>query len=270
MSASHMIDVDGFQLHAIVEDGKGRPVVFGHGLLFDWRSWVGQTPLIAVDHRVVAFDSRGHGLSGLPEDDWTIQDQADDYARVMDALGIDRAVVVGESMGGMAALHLALRHPQRVKGLVLVGTSASAETLYQRTRYRLLVLMAQLFGMRPWLLTEGSKAMFGATFRRTQPEQVKQWMEPIAGYDPKVIARTLRPVMKRPSVVGRLPTITAPALVIVGDEDQTTPPRESEVMAERMPNARLVTLGATGHMSPIEKPEQIAVLIREFLREIGW
>ena len=269
MSASHMIDVDGFQLHAM-EDGTGRPVVFGHGLLFDWRSWAGQTPLIAVDHRVVAFDSRGHGLSGLPEDDWSIQDQADDYARVMDALGIDRAVVVGESMGGMAALHLALRHPQRVKGLVLVDASASAETLYQRTRYRLMVLMARLFGMRPWLLAEASKSMFGATFRRTQPEQVKQWMEPMAEYDPKVIARTLRPVMTRPSVVGRLPTITAPVLVIVGDEDQTTPPRESEVLAERMPNARLVTLGATGHMAPIEKPEQTGVLIREFLREIGW
>jgi pimeloyl-ACP methyl ester carboxylesterase len=188
----------------------------------------------------------------------------------MDALGIDRAVVVGLSMGGMAALHLALRQPQRVHGLVLIDTTAAAETLVRRARYRMLALAARLFGIRPWLLKQASKVMFGATFRRHHPDRVRQWTEPMAGYDPKVIARTLRPVVRRPSVVSRLPTITAPALVIVGDEDQTTPPRESEVMVERLPNARLVTLGATGHMSALERPEQTAALIREFLREIGW
>jgi len=269
MATSHLIDVDGFALHA-VEDGQGRPVVFGHGFLYDWRMWQEPMGMLAPEHRVVAWDSRGHGGSGLPVGDWTMEDQADDYIRVMDALGIDQAVVVGLSMGGMAALRLALRHPQRLRGLVLIDTSAGGETLVRRTRYRMLSLLARTFGIRPWLLKEASKVMYGATFRRHHPERVREWTAPMARFDPKVIARTLRPIVKRGSVVSRLPTITAPALVIVGDEDQTTPPRESEVIAERLPSARLVTLGATGHMSALERPEQTAALIREFLHEIGW
>jgi pimeloyl-ACP methyl ester carboxylesterase len=269
MPTSHRIEVDGFALHAR-DDGQGRPVIFGHGFLYDWRMWQEPMEMLAPDHRVVAFDARGHGSSGLPDGHWTMEDQGDDYVRVMDALGIDQAVVVGLSMGGMAALRMALRHPRRVRGLGLIDTSAGGETLVRRTRYRMLSLLARAFGIRPWLLKEASKVMYGATFRRHHPERVEQWMSGMSDYDPRIIARTLRPIVKRGSVVSRLPTSAAPALVIVGDEDQTTPPRESEVMAERLPSARLVTLGATGHMSPLERPEQTAGLIREFLHEIGW
>jgi pimeloyl-ACP methyl ester carboxylesterase len=269
MSETHTIPVDGFTLQAVTE-GQGPAVVFGHGLLYDHRMYLSQIRALAADYSAVAIDSRGHGASGLPEGIWTIREQSADYVRVMDTLEIDRAVVVGQSMGGMAALHLALDYPDRVAGMVLIDTSAGAERPLRRVRYRLLVVLAQTFGVRPWLLKEASKVMYGPTFRRSHQAEVQRWLGTMAGYDPNVIARTLHPVVTRPSVVDRLGAISVPVLVIVGEEDRTTPPPESELMAERLPDARLVTLPRTGHMAPIEQPEETAGLIREFLLEIGW
>ena len=232
--------------------------------------YASQLQALACDHRAIAVDSRGHGESEVPQSDWTMRDQGGDYARVMDGLNVDQAVVVGQSMGGMAALHLALEYPSRVRGLVLIDTSAGAEALFKRIKYRTLVLLARIFGMRPLLLHQAAKLMFGRTFRRTHPERVQQCMQPMAAMDPRAIARTLRPVVSRPSVVERLSGIDCPALVIVGAEDETTPPREAQLIVEKLPNARLETLAETGHMAPIERPEEITRLIRDFLGEIGW
>jgi pimeloyl-ACP methyl ester carboxylesterase len=269
MSEVHTVQGDGFTLQTVV-DGQGPPVVFGHGLLYDHRMYQSQTRALAPHYRTVAPDSRGHGGSGMPAGKWTIREQGSDYVRVMDALGVDQAVVVGQSMGGMAALHLALDHPDRVAGLVLIDTSAGAEAPLRRVKYRLLTVLAQTFGIRPWLLNEASKVMYGPTFRRRHRDVVRQWLETMADYDPNVIARTLHPVVTRPSVLDRLGSIGVPALVIVGEEDRTTPPAESRLMAHGLPDAKLVTLPRTGHMAPIEQPEETTRLLVEFLRDVGW
>lgn len=269
MTTTYMLDVGGVKLH-VVEAGTGRPVVFGHGLLFDHRMYAAQSEALAADHRVVAVDARGHGDSALPAEDWTMRDQGKDYASVMDALEIEQAAVVGHSMGGMAALHLALDYPNRVCALVLIDTSAGPEPLLSRIKYGILVLLARLFGVRPWLLDRASKVMFGATFRRTHPAQVRRWVQPMATIEPNAIARTLRPVMSRPSLIERLHEIETPTLIVVGEEDHTTPVSDSVTMVGRMPNARLVTLSQTGHLAPIEQPAEITRLVRDFLEELSW
>lgn len=269
MTTTHAVDVGGASLH-IVERGTGAPVVFGHGLLFDHHMYDGQVETLAPDHRVVLLDWRAHGGSDAPAARWTMEDQGLDYVRVMDALGIDQAVVIGQSMGGMAALHVALRHPERVRGLVLIDTSAAAEPVLRRIKYMTLAFLARTVGMHPALLEQAAAVAFGPTFRETQPATVRSWMDRWAGMDPKIVARAVRVPVSRPSVVGRLSEITAPTLVIVGAEDETTPPSESLRLAHRLPHARLEILPRTGHMAPIERPEEVARLIRRFLTELGW
>lgn len=269
MITSHTVQVDGARL-SVAEQGAGPPVVLGHGLLFDRRMYDGQLRALTPDHRVITIDWRAHGQSEAPARRWTMRDQGLDYARVMEALGVAQAVVIGQSMGGMAALHLALDRPEMVRALVLIDTSAAAETLFKRAKYMTLAVLARAIGMRPMLLRQAAAVAFGPTFRKIDPATVRLWMERWSHLNPGVVARAVQVPVFRPSLVGRLSEITAPTLVLVGAEDATTPPSESLRLAHHLPHARLEILPRTGHMSPIERPNDVARLISRFLAEIHW
>jgi pimeloyl-ACP methyl ester carboxylesterase len=124
--------------------------------------------------------------------------------------------------------------------------------------------------VRPYLLKQAVPLMFGATFRRQQPQVVEQWAARFARLDPGGLFHAVRMVAGRPSVEERLAEIEAPALVIAGAEDAATPPALGERLAGRLPKARLEILPATGHLSTVERPERTSQLIRGFLEEIGW
>jgi pimeloyl-ACP methyl ester carboxylesterase len=268
MTPTHAVSINSVSLH-VLEEGNGPPLVFGHGYLFDHTMYDGQARDLRRDYRVVRFDWRAHGSSGMPDGRWTMLDQGHDYVRVMDALAIERAVVIGQSMGGMAALQLALHQPERVSGLVLIDTSAAAEALHRRIRYAGLVLAVGLFGMRRWILQQAAAVSFCRSFRRRRPEVVRYWMHRWAQLDAEYVRRTVDVPVGRPSMVDRLPEISAPTLVIYGAQDQTTPLSDSRQLVDGMPNARLEILADTGHMSPIERPEEVTRLIRGFLQELG-
>ncbi len=269
MAKKSAVTIDGAELH-VLEEGSGSPLVFGHGYLFDHTMYDGQAKDLSPDYRVVRFDWRAHGLSETPEGRWTMEDQGGDFARVMDSLGIESAVVVGQSMGGMAALHLALEHPERVRGLVLIDTSAAAEAWYRRLKYAGLVTMVGLFGMRRWILEQAAAVSFCRSFRRRHPETVQYWTGRWAGLNVDYLRRTVAVPVGRPSVVHRLHEIAAPALVIYGAEDRTTPFRDSRQLASGLRHARLEILPDTGHMSPIERPDKVSRLIRAFLQGLGY
>ncbi len=263
------VDADGTRLN-VLDRGSGRPVILGHGYLFDHSMYDALAQNLERDHRVVRIDWRAHGASEMPRSSWDMKDQGEDYARTMDALEIDRAVVIGQSMGGMAALHLAMHRPHRLAGLVLIDTSANSEAFGARLKYAGLVLGVRLFGMRQWILNQAAATAFGPTFRAAHPDVVESWTNRWKRLDPDWVARTVSVPVARPSVIDQLATITAPTLVLYGDEDRTTPRRESRRLAETIPNARLEVLPKTGHMSPIEQPDMVGKLVRAFLEEIDW
>ena len=240
-------------------------VVFGHSLLCDGRIFSDQVTDLAQDHHVLNLDFRGHGRSDPPPRSYTLADVATDYLRAMDALSVERATLVGLSMGGMAALLLALSHPERVAGLVLIDTSASAERPHNRARQLALATTARLFGPRPWLVRQATALLFGATFRAQHPDEVAVWEQRIAALNRAGLARGVAAVAGRRDVTARLPDIVAPTLVIVGDEDTATPPVYARTLAAAVPHARLEVLPATGHLASVERPRVVAKLIRQFL-----
>jgi len=244
---------------------NGDTVVFGHSLLCDGRMFADQVTDLAQDHRVLNVDFRGHGRSDPPPRRFTIYDVADDYLRVMDALKVERASVVGLSMGGQAALRLAMTHPDRVRALVLLDTTASREETLKRARYSALAATARLVGPRAWLARQASNIMFGPTFRAAHPEIVAQWEARIQQLDKRAVARAVETVVSRDDVTRRLHDIAAPSLVVVGDEDEAAPPVYSRTLAAAIPDARLEVLPMTGHLSTIERPRVVGLLIRRFL-----
>lgn len=260
--------IDGLSVEITGPEG-GRPVLFGHSLLLDGRMWEAQLPELSKDFRCVNIDFRGHGQSAPPPRGFSMADQAEDYRKVMDALGIDAAPIVGLSMGAMAAMHLAVAHPARVKALVLMNTSHEPEPPKARAKDMALAVMARLFGLREFILKQVEPLMFGERFRAERPEVVARWSKIMGELDNKAVYRAVKMVMSRPAVGPRLADVRVPALVIAGDQDVATPPALGQHIAETIPGAEHVLLPRTGHISTVEEPEVTTKLIRAFLERVA-
>lgn len=259
--------IDGLSVDITGPD-DGKPVLFGHSLLLDGRMWEAQVADLsqgARAFRCINIDFRGHGQSTVPPRGFTMADQAEDYRKVMDHLGIASAPIVGLSMGAMAAMHLAVAHPARVSGLVLMNTSAEVEPTKARAKETALAVMARLFGLREFILKSVEPLMFGERFRAERPEVVARWSAIMGSLDKKAVYRAVTMVLSRPAVGPRLANVRVPTLVIAGDQDIAAPPKLGQQIAETIPGAEHVLLPRTGHISTVEEPEVTTKLIRSFL-----
>lgn len=263
----NVIDHRGVSI-AVEETGAGLPVVLLHSFLGSSEIWRGQVPALAQHYRVIKIDLRGHGRSDNIEGPFTLYDAVDDVIAVLDALGIERAVWCGLSIGGMVAMRGAIRYPERVAGLVLMDTDAGAETAWNRMKYRAMGGVVSTFGFCP-LLPLVSALMFGATTRRDNPTLVDETRQMIARNHIDSARRCLEALMRRDSVVGRLQEIEVPALVVVGEEDRMLPPSHSRRIRERLPDAGLTMIPNAGHMTPLEQPERVNTAVLAFLETLA-
>lgn len=261
----------------VIELGSGPPVVFVHGLSGSWQNWLEQLPLFARDHRVVAFDLPGFGASEMP--DWQISISG--YGRwldaLYDALGIDVAALVGNSMGGFISAELAIAYPARVERLVLV--SAAGLTVehqrHDRTLAVLRTLDRRLAAYAGWLGTRSDtlarrprarRMIFGLVAHRPDllpgplvAEQIRGSGKP--GFVPALDALTSYPIRDR------LPEIACPTLIVWGTKDWLVPVRDADEFARLIPNARKVVWPKTGHMAMLERPAAFNRLLAAFLAE---
>lgn len=240
-------------------------VLLAHSFLASGEMWRHQVGPLAEEHRVVNVDLRGHGRSGPAEGDFTLYDLVDDHVAILDHLGIGRAVWAGLSIGGMIGLRAALRHPDRVAGLLLLDTHAGAERPWVKVKYRALGLGARFFGIRPFLPTI-LPLMFGSTSRRERPELVAEWRERVASVHLPSILRVLDALVGRDSVVDRLGDVAVPARVLVGEEDATLPLALAREIAHGLPDAALVQIPAAGHLASLERPRLVTAQMLDFLR----
>ena len=261
----------------VVELGSGPPIVFVHGLSGSWQNWLEQLPVFAREHRVVAFDLPGFGASEMPADEISISGYARFVDALHDAMGIDSAAVVGNSMGGFIGAELAIRFPARVERLVLVS-AAGLTVEHQRHEKGLVVLKTldrRLAAYAAWL---GSKSdtlarrprarrmIFGLVTHRPDllpapliAEQIRGSGKP--GFVPALDALTSYPIRDR------LPEIACPTLIVWGAEDMLVPVRDADDFARLIPNSRKVVWSQTGHMAMLERPAAFNRLLAAFLAE---
>lgn len=257
-----------------VSDGSasdsGRPVlVFGHSLLFDRRMWEPQVAALSKDFRCVAIDFPGHGESDEPARGHTMLDNAEAYRKVMDHLGIESAVIIGLSMGGMAAMPFALGHPGRVRGLVLMDTSADPEPGPARAKNQAMAVTARLFGISDFIMKRVNDLMWSRRFQSEQPALVAEWAVRVKALPRRSIYRAVGAVMGRKGLGARVGEIRCPTLVIVGDEDKATPVAVNQRIASTIGGAELKVLPRTGHIANLEESEVVTKLIRAFLSRVG-
>ena len=247
------------------EVGRGEVVVFLHGLGGTSTAWAPQLAGFSMDRRCVAWDMPGYGDSDPvdPPDEMTFEQVADRLADLLDELGADRADLVGLSLGGMHALHTALRHPDRVRRLVLTNTSPrfglDGTTAADWTASRLAVLDdgTTLRELAPLVLDGLAASPLPVDRRHDLIESFARIPE--AGF------RAAVRCLPSHDVLDRLGAIARPTLVIAGELDTETPPSYSRALADGIPDARLELLAGVGHLGPSEDPDMFNRLVAEFL-----
>lgn len=254
------IAVNGTRI-AFVDEGSGPALVLVHGLggsLDDWRL---QWPVFAASHRVIVPDLRGFGASRRDEP-FTIAQHARDLLALLAALGIERAAIVGLSMGGAVAMETALRAPHRVAALVLANTAPAFRlTNWERRRMAWLRVVIALFlgvGAVARLL---GQAVFPA---RHQGRLRRRLIRRASRTSRWVYLASLR-ALTRWSIERRLAALRMPVLVLGAEHDFTTS-AEKRAWAARLPNARFVELPGSRHHSELDSPERFNREVLGFIR----
>ena len=255
------VTVSGLEL--FLEDrGSGPAILLSHGMWCDGGMFTDLAKDLARDHRVLIPDLRGHGRSAVPAKQWTITQLADDLADLLDAVGVPRVTLLGFSMGGMAAVDFALRYGHRLEGLALVGTSAAAEELVRVAEIRTLARLIQLTGQSRFLAREASKSTFSQGFRKANATAVTRWESTVRAMSNPALIHALRAVAGRSPLLDRLGEISVPTLVIAGGADRVLKPRWSQAMHRRLRHSHLIVYPGVGHAVPIERPAQLAAVLR--------
>ena len=255
------------------ESGGGRALVLLHAFPLSADQWLPQLHRVPPGWRVVAPDLRGFrgagpafedvGLDGL-----TIDGYADDVLALMSHLEIERAVVAGLSMGGYVALSIAARAPQRLSGLVLANSRATADTPAARANRDRMIASVEQEGSAV-VTREMVPKLLGKTTRAHQADLVETVEQMIDANASEGMVAAIRALRDRPDRTGMLSSIGVPTLVISGAEDEVIPLQEAEAMARAIPGARLVVLAETGHLSNLEDPPRFNAALHSILPSCG-
>jgi len=229
-------------------------------------SWSEQIPTFSREFRVIAFDNRGAGRSDKPAVRYTIALFADDTTGLMDALGIDSAHVYGQSMGGFIGQELALRHPQRVRTLVLGSTSCGGRQAVAGSPENLAVIgMMNVLTPRE-AAEKGLPLLYSAEFISRNHDSLIQrsLREAELRAPPEAFGRQVQAAIRH-KTFDRLADIRCPTLVITGSDDKIVPADNSRILAERIPGAELAVLLGAGHGYLVEKAAESNAIVLEFL-----
>jgi pimeloyl-ACP methyl ester carboxylesterase len=255
------------------ESGDGQPVVLLHAFPVDSGMFAGQHGALGDGVRLITPDQRGFGGSPLRGDPASmgrpsLDIAADDVARLLDSLGLDRAVVGGVSMGGYVTMAFLRRHPERVAGLVLANTKYAAdaeEAAQNRLRIAAEVEAAKSSAQ---LGDEVFPRLLGETTMLKRPEFASSVRVIAENAPPASVAWAQRAMAARPDSEEVLRGADLPALVIVGEEDQITGVAEAQALAAALPKSTLTVLPGAGHLSALEDPEAFNAALTSWLHSL--
>jgi 3-oxoadipate enol-lactonase len=258
--------VNGIQL-SYDEVGTDLPIVFLHAFPLDRSMWAPQVGALVRQGRCVAPDLRGFGAS-TPAPPYSMDQYADDVAALLDLLGAHPAVVVGLSMGGYVAFAFWRRHRARVRALVLADTRSGADTDEGREKRRRLIEVARTRGSGT-VAEMQIATMIGETTRQRRPEVVETVRAMMAAAPVEGIVGALEAMMARPDSTPTLATIDVPTLIVVGEEDALTPPKEAQAMHEEIRGSRLEIVAQAGHICNLERPAAFTHVLSEFVEGVA-
>lgn len=270
----HAITEDGVRLY-FEETGGGLPVIFVHEFAGDFRSWEPQMRHFGQRYRAIAYNARGYAPSDVPEhvSSYSQNRAADDIAAVLDHLRIDRAHVVGLSMGGFAALHFGFRHAPRARSLTVAGCGYGADPA-ARESFRAEGANTVGFIREQGMAAFAARYAFGPTrvqFENKDPRGFAEFLRMLAEHSALGAVNTQLGVQReRPSLyelTDRMRAMKTPTLILTGDEDWPCL-APGILMKENIPSSALAVMPNCGHGINAEDPDQFNRIVGDFLAQV--
>lgn len=259
------LSVDGNTVSYIDEGDPGKePIIFIHGFPFNKTMWENQLLFFKETHRVIAYDVRGHGDTDAGVDEFSIDQFAGDLLSFMDALQVQRACVCGLSMGGYIALTAIKQQPERVTALILCDTQCDADDEAGRKKRMEAIDSIREHGLTDYA-SNSVKKLFSAFSLSSKKEAVRFIEQTILNTSADTICNTLLALAGRDETCTSLPAIDVPVLILVGEDDQLTPPKASEKMHKLIPGSDVVIIKQAGHLTNLENPERFNSYLKKFL-----
>jgi len=253
-----------------IDIGDGPVVVLAHSYLWSAEMWEPQIATLSRHCRVIVPELWGHGKSGaLPRDTNSVRQLAQQHLDLLDRLGIEKCVIAGLSVGGMWAAELAVMAPDRVAGLVLLGTYLSSEPAESKARYLAMLKTAEAVGAVPDALSVAMLPLFFSDVSIAHsPRLTNGFRERLREIDGASLMHSIVPlgrlIFDRRDALADLRQLLMPVLVITGDEDRSRPPAEGRAMAALI-DCRFVELTGVGHISSLEAPNEVTGHLLSFL-----
>lgn len=251
--------------------GEGAPLVLIAGLGYPLWQWHLMVPYLEKHFRVIAFDNRGVGQSDKPAGPYTASMLAKDTVGLLDALGIDKAVVMGHSMGGFVAQAIALEYPQKVEKLILCSTNFGGPRHIPVTPEAMAVL-ADVTSDPVTRFKNGLVVSTAPGWAERNPEMIQKWIEwraanpiePVHYQAQLAVGLGLLP--EAAAFESKLPKVSAPTLILFGAHDKVVPPANADLLAKQIAGSQIRILPDAGHFFPLEVPEEAAQAVIQFAK----
>ncbi len=257
------IEINGCALNYRIDGPDGAPgVVMGNSLATNYSMWDGQISALTDKYRVLRMDKRGHGDSDPGAADVTIESLADDVVGLATELGFTGGHYVGLSIGGMIGQAIGMNHPAAFKSLTLCATTSQVPT-ETHPMWEDRIAMAENEGMHT--LVDGTlERWFSAPYRESDPDRVAEVGKMVAATTPTGYVRCCRGIMAM-AFTDTIGAITTPTLVVPGELDPALPVPMSEVIAGKIPGARMEVVANAAHLCNVEQPDAFNGIIRSWL-----
>ncbi|MHB8147804.1 MAG: alpha/beta fold hydrolase [Vulcanimicrobiaceae bacterium] len=260
------VNNDGAHIDVRIDGVADPAIVLLAGFPLTRGIWDDVAPVLVTEHRIVAIDLRGTGASSVPPGPYLMETMAADVAAVLDALGIERAMLVGHSLGGYVALAFARMYAERVERLALVCSRIAADTP-ERARWRNgLADRAEQSGSAREILDATMPALLAPQTRALHPEVELRVRAIAERNDARGLAALLRGMALRDAADDIVPDLAMPVLVVAGAADLIVGQGEARSMATTFPNGRFALCDQSGHVPMVEEPERLGRLLLEFSR----
>jgi 3-oxoadipate enol-lactonase len=244
---------------AVADEGAGTPVVLWPSLFSDHRLFSPLVPLLGEGWRTLRIDGPGFGLSDAPRGEVQPDVYADAVLDLLDALGLEQALLAGCSWGGQIAAHLGVKAPNRVSGVLILNTPLGPSL----GGHAFEVWGTRWFGSTGFWGHGVARSMFSPASRKAHPERVRAFATAFTSFDPAAAAVTARTVLTRfPGLGDVLPRLAVPTTILMGAEDRLYPVERMRPFAALAPTATLEVVPSCGHLAPLEAPEAVAAALR--------
>jgi len=250
-------------------DDNKETIIFAHGLLWDNEMFAPQVEFLKQHYRCIAFDFRGQGKSPATKGGYDMDSLTEDTLELINKLVGKPVHFLGLSMGGFVGMRLAINHPQILKSLMLLETTADPEPEENQPKYLKLAWIAKWLSIS-LVANKLMAIMFSQSFLKDESKSAlqKEWKQRLNKLNRWTISEPVKSVVHRKGVYESLGQITTPTLIMVGDEDVATVPAKSHRMNKAIKHSQLHIIKQAGHTSSIEQPEAINEKVFEFLQSL--